>query len=99
MGVSISAMCTLASNCMIVTLYSWRISEYHIAPFPTNIRSLLTAEEVKIYLSISGPSILMLLAETLSVEILIIMAASISIGASGAIAISYSYFYVMWSFP
>jgi len=59
----------------------------------------MNAEDVKIYLSIGGPSILMLMAEWLSLEIVILMAASISMGAVGAMTVSYTYFNLIWAFP
>ena len=99
MGVSLSTMITLGSNVLILIIYCWKCSEYHIAPLPSNLSTLLNREDVKIYLSIGGPSVLMIMAEWLVVEVLIVMAASISMGAVGAMSVSYTYFNLIWAFP
>ena len=99
MGVSFSTMITIFCNNLFVTMYSWKVNEHSVAPIPTNCRSILTPSEVNIYLGISLPSILMLLAEWASVEILIVMAASISMGAVGAMSISYTYHNLVYQFP
>lgn len=46
---------------------------------------------MKVYLGISGPSIVMLCAEWWAFEILVFLAAFISTGAVGSMAISYNY--------
>ena len=38
LGVAISTVMTLFNNCLLVTLYSWRILEYHVSPCPPSIR-------------------------------------------------------------
>mmetsp|Transcript_11662 Transcript_11662/g.15819 ORF Transcript_11662/g.15819 Transcript_11662/m.15819 type:complete len:90 (+) Transcript_11662:952-1221(+) len=84
-------MITFTSNCIFVTIYSWKVLEHKISPIPTSISSLLKPSDVRTYMSISGPTILMLLAEWSCIEVLIFMAAAISMGAVGAMSISYTY--------
>lgn len=91
MGVAFSTMVTVGLSMLFVMLYSWKVSEYNINPVPRKIRKLLLKEDVKVYLSISVPSILMLMAEWIGIEFLIILAAQISVSALGAMSISYSY--------
>lgn len=99
MGVSFSTMITIICNNLFVTIYSWKVNEYSVSPLPYNYRTLLTPSEVGVYLGISLPSILMLLAEWASVEILIMMSASISMGAVSAMSISYTYHNLVYQFP
>ena len=99
MGVAISTMMTLFNNCLLVTLYSWLILDYHVSPCPPSIRSLLQPEDLRLYLSISLPSMVMMMAEWISVELLIIMSGSISIGAVGAMSVSYAYFNLIYQIP
>lgn len=92
-------MITIICNNLFVTIYSWKVNEYSVSLLPYNYRNLLTPSEVGVYLGISLPSILMLLAEWASVEILIMISASISMGAVSAMSISYTYHNLVYQFP
>ena len=84
-----------ALNCFLnmtfVMIYSWKYSGYEVNPIPQNVRHYLGKHEMKVYLGISGPSIVMLCAEWWAFEILVFLAAFISTGAVGSMAISYNY--------
>ena len=67
------------------------MTEHSISPIPSNIISLLNKDDLKVYLGISGPSIVMLCAEWWSYAILTLMATFISVGAVSSMAISYNY--------
>lgn len=96
MGVSFSTMVTLFLSMVFVMIYTWKVSEYHIDPVPRKIRKVLNKNEVKVYLNISIPSVVMIMAEWIGVEILIILSAQISVAALGAMSISYSYHNVIY---
>mmetsp|Transcript_6713 Transcript_6713/g.8013 ORF Transcript_6713/g.8013 Transcript_6713/m.8013 type:complete len:98 (+) Transcript_6713:200-493(+) len=92
MGVSFSTMVTIGCNMLFVVIYAWKFSDYKIMPIPSKIcGSLLNKSDVGVYLSISVPSIVMLMAEWIGVELLIVLAAFVSVEAVGAMSISYSY--------
>ena len=72
-------------------IWTWKMTEHSISPIPSNITSLLNKDDLKVYLGISGPSIVMLCAEWWSYAILTLMATFISVGAVSSMAISYNY--------
>lgn len=98
-GASISTLISLSVNNFLIVMYTWKVSEYHISPFITNPRSLLTKSEVTNYMRIGIPSIMMLMGEWCAAEVLIIMAASISVGAVGAMSICYNFYGLLYYFP
>ena len=67
------------------------MTAHPISPIPSGIISLFNKEDLKVYLGISGPSIVMLCAEWWSYAILTLMATFISVGAVSSMAISYNY--------
>ena len=90
-GVALATMITCALNMLFVMMYTWKKTEYKISPMPSDVRSLLNKPDLKLYLGISGPSIVMLCAEWWALEALTLMATLISVGAVGSMAISYNY--------
>ena len=67
------------------------MTAHPISPIPSDVTSLLNKDDLKVYLGISGPSIVMLCAEWWSYAILTFMATLISVGAVSSMAISYNY--------
>ena len=67
------------------------MTAHPISPIPSDVTSLLNKDDLKVYLGISGPSIVMLCAEWWSYAILTLMATFISVGAVSSMAISYNY--------
>ena len=98
-GVGIATMVTCAMNVTFLCIYSWKFTEAKLAPFPSNIASLLKPEDVRVYLAISGPSIILLCAEWWAYELLTVLATFISVGAVGSMAISYNYQSLIFQFP
>ena len=98
-GVSFSTMVTIFCNMIFVIIYAWKVSVYEISPIPKNIKSLMRKNDLQVYFSISVPSIIMLMAEWIGIEMLIVIAATISISAVGAMSLSYSFFNVLYQFP
>ena len=98
-GVSIATLLTLSLNNLLIVMYTWKVSEYHISPFIEDPRSLLSKSEVMNYIRIGIPSVIMTMAEWSAAEILIIMAASISVGAVGAMSICYNFYGLLYYFP
>ena len=72
-------------------IWTWKMTKHPISPIPSEVISLLNKEDLKVYLGISGPSIVMLCAEWWSYAILTLMATFISVGAVSSMAISYNY--------
>lgn len=75
MGVSFSTMVTLFLSMVFVIIYAWKVSDYQIHPVPQKVKKLLRKNDLKTYLSISIPSVVMIMAEWIGVEILIILSA------------------------
>ena len=80
-------------------IYTWLYSTYEIRLIPRRISQLLRKNDLQVYYNISIPSVIMLMAEWIGVEILIIIAASISVSAVGAMSLSYSFHNVIYQFP
>ena len=99
MGVSISTMVTVGCNLAFVMMHTWLVSEFSVAPIPTKIWSLLNKNEVAVYMTIALPSIVMIMAEWIGVEVLIVLAANISNDAVGAMSISYNFHSVIYMIP
>ena len=99
MGVSFSTMVTIFFNMLFVMIYAWKVSEYEIRPVPRRMKPLLRQHDLRTYMSIGVPSIIMLMAEWIGVEIMIVLAATISVSALGAMSISYSFFNIIYQFP
>lgn len=98
-GVGIATMTTCFLNMLFTMLYTWKMTVYEVKPLPSAPLSLLQTKDLKIYMGISGPSILMLCADWWAYEAIVIMAATISVGAVGSMAISYNYLFLIYSFP
>jgi len=99
LGVSLSTMTTVGCNLLFVMLHSWKVSEFHIPPIPTKLATLLSPKDLKVYMTIALPSIVMIMAEWIGVEILIVIAANISMDAVGAMSISYNFHSVIYMIP
>ena len=67
------------------------MTKHPISPIPSGIKALLNKDDLKVYLGISGPSVVMLCAEWWSYAILTLMATFLSIEAVSSMAISYNY--------
>ena len=98
-GIGFVTMVTCALNMLFVIAYSWYRSDHPVRPIPRDLRALLKKADLGTYLSISGPSIVMLCADWWAYEGIVIMAASISVAAVGSMAISYNYLFLIYSFP
>ena len=92
-------MITVGCNMFIIMIYTWKYSTYEIRLIPRRIGQLLRKNDLQAYYNISIPSVIMLMAEWIGVEILIIIAASISVSAVGAMSLSYSFHNVIYQFP
>ena len=99
MGVSFSTMVTVFFNMMFVVIYAWRFSDHRVRPLPSRPLLYLAKNDVKIYLSISLPSIIMLTAEWIGVEMIVAIAAGLSVEAVAAMSISYSFHNVIYQIP
>lgn len=78
-GVAAATMVTCALNMLFVMLYSAFVSEQPVRLLPSQPSELLRVNDLKVYLSISGPSIVMLCAEWWAYEALTLMATLISV--------------------
>ena len=92
-------MITLGSSLVFVMIHSWKVSEFQIAPLPEDIWILLGKNDIKNYMGISFPSIIMIMAEWIGVEVLIVIATFISIEASGAMSVSYNFHNCIYMIP
>ena len=99
MGVSFSTMITVCINMLLVMLYAWKVSPYQIRPIPKRIKPLLRQHDLWVYFSISLPSVIMLMAEWIGAEILIILSASIGTSALAAMSLSYSFHNFVYQVP
>lgn len=99
MGVSFSTMVTLGFSLLFVMIHSWKVSEFKISPIPRNIGMLMGRSDTLTYMSISGPTIVMIMAEWIGVEILIVIATFISTEASGAMSVSYNFHNCIYMIP
>ena len=90
-GVSVATIITQAVYTTFVMIWTWKMTAHPISPIPSDVTSLLNKDDLKVYLGISGPSIVMLCAEWWSYAILTLMATFISVGAVSSMAISYNY--------
>ena len=99
-GVAVATMVTCALNMVFLMCYSAFKLDYKVPILPqVGIKSLLRKNELKVYLGISGPSIVMLCAEWWAYEALTLLATQISVKAVGAMAISYNYQSLIFQFP
>ena len=98
-GVAAATMVTCALNMTFLMCYSAFKLDCKIDMMPSNVRSLLRASDLKVYLGISGPSIIMLCAEWWAYEALTLMATLINVQAVGSMAISYNYQQLIFQFP
>lgn len=96
MGVSFSTMITIFFNMLFVVIYAWRFTIHRVRPLPSRPLLYLAKNDVKIYLSISLPSIIMLMAEWIGVEMIVAIAAGLSVEAVAAMSISYSFHNVIY---
>ena len=91
-GVAVATMVTCALNMVFLMCYSAFRLEYRVSILPSvGLKSLLRKSDLKVYMGISGPSIVMLCAEWWAYEALTLMATLISVQAVGSMAISYNY--------
>ena len=99
-GVAVATMFTCALNMAFLMCYSAFKLDYKVSIWPqVGIKSLLRKNELKVYLGISGPSIVMLCAEWWAYEALTLLATQISVKAVGSMAISYNYQSLIFQFP
>lgn len=63
------------------------------------MKRLLGSNDIKTYMGISLPSIVMVMAEWIGVEILIVIATFISIDASSAMSVSYNFHNCIYMIP
>ena len=95
----ISAMTTMGLNVTFLTFYLWKFSENKLRPLPNSLVALLHPADVKEYLGISGPSIVLLCAEMWATELLLVLSTFLSVGQIGAAAISYNFYCLVYQFP
>ena len=91
-GVGLATILSCALNMILICLYAWKVAQYPVEPIPTaekgnTFKTLMNVRDVKIYLGIGGPSMLMTCADGYSYSGIVIIAASISTAATGATAI------------
>ena len=98
-GVAFANLVTLSLNLLLISLYCWTKTEHKLYPLPIKLSSLLKKQDLKVYMGISSPSIVMLCAEWWAYDILTIMATVISVPAVGSMAISYNFYGLMFYFP
>ena len=72
--------------------YCWKISDSQIPPVPADPWLLLHKDDVKEYLAISLPSMVLICAEWWAYDILTLIGAMISISALGVMTISANFF-------
>ena len=89
-------MITIFFNMLFVVIYAWRFTIHRVRPLPSRPLLYLAKNDVKIYLSISLPSIIMLMAEWIGVEMIVAIAAGLSVEAVAAMSISYSFHNVIY---
>ena len=84
---------------LFVISWTWKMTPEAVKPIPSNPIDLLKPRDIKVYLKISGPAIVMLCADWWAYECIVILSAFISIGAMGSMAISYNYLFLIYSIP
>lgn len=91
---------TCALNFLFVAIYATRFSANRVSFVSRDIfGGSLNSEQVRKYLQISIPSIVMLCAEWWGYEFLVLLATLISVGAIGAMTISYNCYQLILMFP
>ena len=103
-GVGLATLLTCALNMNLVSLYTWKFATHPVEPIPTadkgnTLKTLLKVRDVKIYLRISGPIVVMLFAEWWAYQVVTIFAASISTEATTANSIAQNYLNLMYCIP
>ena len=98
-GVGIAMIVTCSLNMFFVITWTWKMTPEAVKPIPTNPRELVKSDDVKRYIEIGGPCMIMCCAEWWSYEGIVIIATTISVGAVGSLAISYNYFSLIFQFP
>lgn len=98
-GVGIAMIITCSLNMLFVMLWCLKMTPEAVKPIPRNPRELLRPDDVKRYMEIGGPCMLMCCAEWWSYEGIVIIATMISVSAVGSLAISYNYFSLIFQIP
>ena len=92
-GVGLATLLTCALYMIFVSLYTWKFSAYPVEPIPTadkgnTLTTLLKVRDVKIYIGISGPIVVMFFAKWSAYQVVTFLTASISNEATTANAIA-----------
>ena len=103
-GVGLATILSCASNMIFICLCAWKVAQYPVEPIPTaekgnTFKTLMNVRDVKIYLEVGVPSMVMLCADWFAYEGIVIIAASISTAATGATAIALNYFSLILRIP
>ena len=84
---------------LVLIIYTWKHTPYAVQPIPERPRELLKERDVKHYLSISGPSIVMVCADWWAYECIVILSSFLSVSAVAATAITYNYLFLVYQVP